>query len=123
MKHLLLPLFCTLIMMCSCQSQLKMCENVTKPSDLPWMEERILEAEQTGYPIVNIDKVYYTIAESNTTNVGYIIGWDAGPGYDVIGSGLYDCEGNSLATYGGYAGCSGLCNITITSRINIYRRE
>ena len=123
MKRLLFSLSCTLIMLCSCQSQLSMCEKVTKPSDLPWMEEMIRKAEERGVPITTIVKVYYTIGESKTTNVGYRISWETPAGYDIIGAELCDCEGNHLASYGGYAGCTGLCNITITSQITIYSRE
>jgi hypothetical protein len=42
---------------------------------------------------------------------------------DYIGAELYDCDGNILASYGGWLGCYGLCDITRTYETVIYQRE
>ncbi len=123
----LLALF--ILLLAGCRQPVSVCEGVKQPSDLPWLADMI----QTGlvqtfpsdtFPIEYVKKVFYTKPESKTTNVGFIVEYHYPQGSaDYIGAELYDCDGNILASYGGWLGCYGLCDITVTYETIIYQRE
>ena len=107
------------------------CEDVSNPSDLPWIEEKIQHGLVLAtpsfadtFPVEYVDKVFYTTPESEDENVAFVIQWQIPPGSaDFIGAALFDCDGQQLASYGGWTGCDGLCNINISSRDRIYEIE
>ena len=107
------------------------CEDVSSPSDLPWLEEKVktglvytLSSHADTFPVEFVDKVFYTTPESEEENVAFVIQWYFPSGTaDAVGAVLLDCDGNRLATYGGQTGCNGLCDINIISRVRIYEME
>lgn len=142
MKHLVFSTLCVSLLLCGCNHSVEpkqeeefvdtpACDEVTTPSDLPWLEEKIQIGLVHTYsptvdtlPVEFVDKVFYTTPESDEENVAFIIQWCWPSGTaDAIGAALYDCDGNRLATYGGITGCDGLCDISITSRTRIYEIE
>jgi len=100
------------------------CEDVTQPSDMPWLEELV---QGTGGkidgPMEFVDKLFYTLPDSEDVHVGFFIQWNAIPGSDIPYQGMLDCDGNWLTMWGGYTGCDGLCNFTTISRERVYQRE
>lgn len=142
MKRFAFAVLCVLALLCGCNTPVEpkqdeeidtlACEDVTGPSDIPWLDSQV----QTGlvytfpsfadtFPVEYVDKVFYTTLESEEESVAFLIQWQFPSGSaDFIGASLYDCDGQCLASYGGYTGgCNGLCDINVTSRVRIYEIE
>ena len=142
MKRFVFATLCVSILLCGCNNPVEpkqeegkvdtlVCEDVTSPSDLPWIEEMIQHGlvlsnpyRSDTFPVEYVDKVFYTTPESEEEYVAFIFEWRFPSGSaDAAGAALLDCDGERLATYGGWTGCEGLCDITITSKKRIYEIE
>ncbi len=124
------PIFLSaLVLLCGCNHPQPepvpcACEDVSQPSDRPWIEELIQKSQSGWWPIRFVDKVFYILPDDSTTYVGFYYEVEVSPGScDVPYASLLDCDGEGLATWGGITGCDGLCNLTIISRTRIYQRE
>jgi len=121
MKQFHLNVLIALLVFTGCQQQLSVCESVKKTSDLPWLDELVqFHSAAEGPDIQSVEKITYSIPESNTTYVGF---------YVVIGTeprtieNVYDCDGNLITQYGGVQACTGQCDIVILSRTTIYESK
>ena len=139
MKRLVFATLCVSFILIGCNNRVEppidddvvACEDVSSPSDLPWLEEKVktglvytLSSHADTFPVEFVDKVFYTTPESEEENVAFVIQWYFPSGTaDAVGAVLLDCDGNRLATYGGQTGCNGLCDINIISRVRIYEME
>lgn len=109
-------------LLCCCKVQQTVCEEITRPSQLPWLQEIVEQGKDAeGNRLLSIDKVVYYIEDSQTEGTGFTITYEEGPVYpDRLGGAVYDCDGNELVIYGGVAGCLGECSLRILSRETIY---
>lgn len=118
-----LALVVVFLVACKSQQQVSLCERVTQPREMPWLYSIVEEGvSPLGLQLVKIDKILYTIDESNTTNTGFEIQYEA-KCCDMPNDYIYDCDGEVITEYGGFAGCSGECDIKILSRECIYERR
>ena len=102
--------------------QMSVCENVKDPMQLPWLKE-LMNSGYQGAQVTMVEKVTYRSEDTNTEGVGFVVYTDP-ICCDLIGPGVYDCDGKVLNSYGGIAGgCYGDCSIVILSRERIYVTE
>ena len=126
MKRFLIVTLCVSALLYGCKTPeivvLCACEDVTEPSDRPWIEELIKTTVEAGEPLEYIEKVSYRIGQSEETYVGFLVVWQEPGTADETMAVLLDCDGNRLATYR-LDGCEGLCKAHVTSRLRIYEKE
>lgn len=102
--------------------QMSVCENVNDPMQLPWLKEQVNNGYQ-GAQVIMVEVVTYRSEKTNTKGTGFVVTCEP-KCCDLIWPGVYDCEGNPLNSYGGFAGgCHGDCSIVILSRKTIYKNE
>ena len=114
----------TLLLCVSCKTQeIFSCEDVTQTSEMPWLSA-IIEKGSTreGQKLLKIDKVYYTIDDSNTTHVGFAVFYEI-ICCDIPHTFVYNCDGERIAYYGGFSGCSGECGTEVISYVTLYSAE
>ena len=119
-----LSVFCiVLLMLVSCKSQqIIVCEDVKSYTDIPWIKKVVEESGEkygTG-SLISIDKVTYYIEKSKTEGVGFQFNYDTADCIECGGSGISDCDGNNLVSYGGFTGCMGECSLKVIDRTTIY---
>lgn len=107
----------------SCKTQQTACERVSSPEQLPWLKQLIEKG--TDYSgenkLVKINRVEYIIQNTGVKGTGFTIEYD----YDELApqnrfSAVYDCDGQSIVSYGGVVGCSGECSLMVLSYTTIY---
>ena len=108
--------------LCCCKVQQTICEDVSRPGQLPWLQEVVEQGKDAeGNKLLSIDKVVYYIEDSRTEGTVFTLTYEEGLVYpDRLGGAVYDCDGNPLVIYGGVAGCQGECSLRILSRRTIY---
>lgn len=115
----------TAMLVCiSCKTpQLAACGDVSKTSDLPWLETIVQKgATWRGQQLLKIDKITYSHEDSNTTYVGFVVYYET-ICCDAPDEYIYNCEGEVITIYGGVAGCAGECHLQIHSRTNLYTAQ
>jgi hypothetical protein len=116
MKSRFFILYAFALLLCvGCKTQeLATCDEVTQTSDKPWLAAIVQKGESSqGQFLQSIDKITYTIDDSETTYTGFDVR------YETVEY-IYDCDGETVVYYGGTDGCQGACEIKILSRKNIY---
>lgn len=105
-----------------CVSQQRIsCIDIRKYQESPWLSSIVKASlDNTGAKVQSIDKITYSIEGSNTTSVGFIVQYLGFPCDGGMASVTYDCEGEELSQYCGFAGCTGLCDLNILSKSSIY---
>ena len=126
MKRLVFVTLCVSVFLCGCKTPQEIvvcpCEDVTKPSDMPWIEELIKTTAESGEPVEYVEKVLYAFSGSDEEYVGFLVEWPEPRVADAVMGVLLDCDGNWLATYR-LNDCEGLCQVYVTSRLRIYEKE
>lgn len=108
--------------MIGCKTQQTICEKVTSPDQLPWLNLLVEKGEDSeGNKLYQIEKVEYIIEDTSMEGTGFVVHYEeTNPYPEKMGVGVYDCDGQPLVFYGGFTGCQGECSLKIISRTIIY---
>lgn len=121
-RHIVYAVALLLCFGCKTQQELVSCEDVSKTTDMPWLASLEEGYTQDGLKLLNIDKIVYSTDDSNTTSVGFELRYEL-VCCDRPDRYICDCDGKIITTYGGIAGCIGVCGIKVLSRVNLYNAE
>ena len=110
-----------LLMCFGCKTpQLVTCEEVSKANDLPWLAS-IVKTGRTSWDqkLIRIDKITYSVGIEEVLYIGFDVLYES-QCCDIPDEFIYNCDGEEITEIGGIAGCTGECEMTIHSRINLY---
>lgn len=106
-----------------CKTQQTTCEKVSSPEQLPWLKQLVEKGtDYSGeYKLAKINKVEYIIQNTGVKGTGFTLEYD----YDETApqnkfGAVYDCDGQTLVSYGGVVGCQGECSLMVLSSTTIY---
>ena len=106
---------------CRTQTQLVLCEDVTRATDMPWIASLVKTGSSSlGQKLEKIDRITYSQEGSNSTNMGFYVIYEY-KCCDIPNEYIYNCDGDIISIYGGIAGCEGECRLKILTRTNIYK--
>ena len=119
MKRVLKSALCVMLFLpfACCKTQIVPCEDVSSISEISWLKKKSL----MGQPLESVDRIVYKTSPEDAARNGYYVSYEP-VCCDIPGQFVYDCDGNTVTTYGTIDGCQGECDIIIISRVNIYNR-
>lgn len=115
----------TMLLCISCKTthQFVACEDITSTSERSWLTDIVQTGVSLygGAKLISIDKIIYSVGSETTTYTGFDVIYET-VCCDFPNEYIYNCEGEIIANYGGgWADCSGQCDIVVHSKTNIYK--